>query len=346
MKNSILIGSLALLAIVIAGVATMGPATVLLSSPSTDRDQDNVPDTVEAELCDRPVTAKAILAGQVGRCVTAQDWLPPNVAQRTFLPATIVMGPDADRDGLPAYVRLDGMDVAVNPFSANPITLTKTSGKTVSVDEGSSGDDSNRNVPLVSGVKMPIAIPLGYEMMRDGDRDDLPSAVQVKMVYLMLDRSSPLKTIASFDDAADVLVPVDSHDDDASQPVVDVLRVSYVPTRAWHDGDADEDLVPHALTVEYANITVDRRVKVASERVSIATSALKQVLDQDDGARDNVVQWSLIDKDVDFVPDEVEAVFCLLEKKSDPSDGVCDASGKDYGAVAGFENPWSFKPAQ
>ncbi|MBI2077257.1 MAG: hypothetical protein HYT80_02635 [Euryarchaeota archaeon] len=331
-----------------AGFAVSSPTAALfeaMNKPTDDKDKDMVPDETEKLLCGRDLVRSMVLAQTpiLGRCNGA-DWLPAREIVVADIPTAYKLGLDGDRDGFPTHVDLIMTHVDINPFRADYVRLTPTT-TVVPVPLDSLFSDADANTPVVSKIDVPVDLPTAVVQGGDKDFDALPAEIIVKTSKVSFDRRAAMPL--AFAEGGEQRAPVDLFDNDADLPAVSVVTVP-VLTGAWHDGDGDNDLLPHALKFKWLDVTVDRRT-TAAEKTSTKARTLDVLVDENDANRNSVIQFSLIDQDGDIYPDEVEKVVCLAQDEFDPMDGRCvgadgkgeDGSGDNYIAPKGVPNPWS-----
>lgn len=313
----------------------------------SDADGDRIPDAVEKELCARPLSRNQLKEAGVGRCADTNDYVPPEEKHIVTLYSGVVLGPDEDRDGLPAYVTLTSNLVVIDPFQSSK-AIVRLQPATETLKQTVDANDQDPASPVPTRIEVPTKVPLDFELGKDEDRDGLPSTLTLKWGTLTIDRSN-LKAPYSFKAGEEQTVPVDQWDTDPEMPVVSTVAL-HIPVSVAVSGDADNDLVPGEVRITYDDLSFDRRnVKDLSQaykgRHTDATA-----LDGDDQDRDNYVGLTAIDRDVDFIPDAVEEYICMVQSEATPDDGKCvaadgqgaDGSGKNYVAPAGgVRNPWN-----
>ncbi|HLE47348.1 MAG TPA: hypothetical protein VI818_03545 [Candidatus Thermoplasmatota archaeon] len=332
----------------VAGFAVSSPTAALfdaVNKPSEDKDKDQVPDEIEKQLCGRDLVRSMILAQTplLGRC-NATDWLPAREVVVADIPTGYKLGLDIDRDGLPTHVDLTMTRVDINPFRADYVRLLPTT-TVVPVQLDSLFSDNDPNAPVVSKIEVPVELPTAVVQGKDKDFDALPGEIILTTSKVFFDRRAAMPL--TFEAASQKPVPVDLFDDDASMPVVSVVTVP-VLTGAWHDGDGDNDLLPHALKFQWLDVTIDRRT-TAAQATTMKVRTHNVLVDENDANRNSIVPFSLIDQDGDIYPDEVEKVVCLVQDEFDSLDGRCvgvdgkgeDGSGENYVAPKGVPNPWA-----
>ncbi len=353
MRKTISIGLVGLLAFAggaLAAVTTVEIANAALPGVKTgDSDGDRIPDRLETELCSRQLTRDQLALAQAGRCLDPKNYLPPE--ERHLVPLYLILAPGTDADGdlLPKSVKLTSTVVTIDPFQTDK-DIVRFSASADSIDVPVDTDDADASQPVVMKVTSPIEIPIDIAIGRDGDRDLLPGGLTLKWATLTVDRSS-LKAVYKFSSPTSQLVAVDSDDADADMPAVSFVDIS-LPMKVTHSGDMDNDLLPGAISVAMDTYKFDRRLGSLELKYLGRTTTTKAV-DEDEGNRDNMVPLSAIDADVDFVPDAVESIICMVQSESSDDDGRCvrkDGSGED-GSGANFvgpvsaPNPWSFDPS-
>jgi hypothetical protein len=353
MSKTISLGLVAILAF--AGGALAAVTTVNLSNAAApslpmvgDADGDRIPDALEKELCSRPLTRDQLARAEAGRCVDANNYLPPEERHIVPLYITVVPGPDADGDLLPAYIRLTSTIVTIDPFQTKePIVRMTPSAEFIDVPIDT--QDADKSQPVLTRVTSPIEIPIGVELGRDGDRDLLPGVLTLKWAKLTVDRSN-VKAVISYSPITSQDYTIDENDKDANVPATSFVEIA-LPAKVSHTGDFDNDLLPGAVTVSMDTYKLDRRLGTLALSYVGRTDTTKTI-DEDETKRDNVLPLSAIDADVDFLPDSVELLVCMVQSETMAEDGKCvrsdgtgpDGSGTNFVAPVGVRNPWSFQP--
>lgn len=322
-----------------------------------DGDGDRFPDALEAKLCGTKISADALAAAGVGRCASSKNYVPPRDIHLATVPTGVVLGPDNDHDAFPQSVSLTGINLYINPFESGAWIVRTSEAKDTTVSLGPIEDDNDKQKPVVSTIKVDRALPLDVVLGKDADVDGLPATVTLKMAYLTVDRSSghALVSFEAADPKEDVVVPIDTKDNDPQEPVMSMVT-AHVPVWIWHTGDGDNDLLPGALVVTFMDVTIDRRRSLdnaSGPTVKLADHEERTTLDKDDD-RDSHIPFSHVDADVDFLPDAAEPYICMVQDVNTDADGKCvskdgsgpDGSGDNFVAPVGVVNPWSLHAAR
>lgn len=288
--------------------ATLGSGVV----SGADADGDRVPDALESVLCGREVTADALSSlGGAGRCASPSDYVPPLVEQDFVVPTTPVLGPDADHDGIPSTVKLDGTRVTVSTAAGSPLVTSSPSpaARPYTLDP----DDRDANTPVPYVIMVPL-IPMGARPGADADHDGFPKDVEVMRANLTFDRrvgipetlnpslpstgsaaaatGSPLK----FESAPSAWVDVDPDDANAANPVASTVRSdTAIPTDVRLGPDHDHDDLPATVIVSFGYLIVDRTVAGGGGTASASASPVRfedagsqsEPVDPDDSDADN-----------------------------------------------------------
>lgn len=353
MRKTISIGLVGLLAFAggaLAAVTTVNIANASLPGVRTgDSDGDRIPDKLETELCSRQLTRDQLALAQAGRCLDPKNYLPPE--ERHLVPLYLLVAPGADADGdlLPSSVKLTSTVVTIDPFQTKD-AIVRLSAGTESIDVPVDTDDTDASQPVVTKVVSPIEIPIDIEVGRDADRDQLPRGLTLQWATLTIDRSS-LKTVYKFSASTSQLVDIDSDDADPNMPATSFVDIS-LPMKVTHSGDMDNDLLPGAISVAMDTYKFDRRLG-SLELKYVGRTTTTKIVDEDETNRDNMVPLSAVDADVDFVPDSVESIVCMVQSETSDDDGRCvgkdgageDGSGSNFVGPASAPNPWSFDPS-
>jgi hypothetical protein len=351
MKQTISIGLVAVLAF--AGGALAAVTTVNLANSTitgvrvTDADGDRIPDLVESELCSRKVARDQLILAEAGRCANAKDFLPPEERHVVPLYLTITSGPDADKDLVPSSVRLVSTTVTIDPFQTKD-RVVRLSTSSDSIDVPVDTDDADASQPVPTKVSSTIEVPVDVVMGRDGDRDLVPGNLAVKWSTITVDRTN-LKPIVKLSTPTTQAMPVDENDKNPDVPAASMVEMS-IPMQVRHSADMDNDLLPGSVSVAMDSYRFDRRLG-SLELTYLGRSSSSKTIDQDERDRDNTIPMSAIDADVDFIPDSVESLICMIQSETSASDGRCvgsdgsgeDGSGSNFIGPAGVENPWSFR---
>jgi len=352
MRKTISVGLVAVLAF--AGGALATATTVSLTNASLgplpgagDKDGDRLPDALEMELCSRQITRDQFTVAGVGRCLDAKNYLPPE--ERHLMPLYLSATPlvDADGDLLPSKVKLSSVVVTIDPFNTKKQIVTMSAASD-SIEVPIDTDDSDPTQPVVSRVTSPIEIPLDLELNKDMDRDVLPGGVTLKWGTVTVDRSN-LKKLVELSSATDQYVAVDENDKDPHVPATSFVDIA-LPIKVEHSADMDNDLLPGSVSVAMDTYRFDRRLN-SLEFKFVGRETTTKAIDEDESDRDNVAPLSAIDADVDFIPDSVESIICMVQSESSVSDGKCvrsdgsgdDGSGPNFVGPIGVSNPWSFR---
>lgn len=252
---------------------------------------------------------------------------------------TFSTGPDADRDGFPTTLTVNRANVTFdrrNP--ANPVTLSAAAPVTQAVDS----NDANPDVPATSIVILPVPIATGFTLGADGDADDVPSSATIQRAMVTFDRRGP--NFVTLNATAGVTSPIDPNDADANTPAASTFGPVSIPTGGTHSPDADDDYVPHHVTLSFLDVTVDRRTS-SPNHVTFGNHTTQTTLDADDTDRGDPIPFDLVDADADLVPDAVEPFICQVQNENTPDDGRCgtpDGSNlNDYTPPVDAPNPWN-----
>lgn len=348
MANKLTWVAVVVLAVFAGFVLSPQTTTLILGTKKTvepDSDGDRVPDAVEQALCGRSIALQGINAanGGLGGC-RGTNWVAPERVAAGAIPTGYTLGPDGDRDGFPSYVRLTRNELDINPFRGKVVLLDAAApAMDVSIDPS----DDDANMPALSERTVEADLPFAVMLGPDADYDGLPAYAKVQRGHLVFDRRAALPV--NFRATDGVQHPVDSNDTDPEVPANSTIKV-WLPVGAHHTTDADQDLIPGAITVAGTEITVDRRTN-AEQRVTSRSTSKTIVLDANEADRNDRIPYTLVDADADFLPDGVESAICLVQDQFATDDGICvrsdgsgpDGSGANYVAPVGRPDPWSFR---
>lgn len=313
--------------------------------PDGDADQDGSPDSIESELCGRAVTRTVIastgpLLGHA--CESTRDYRPTTANATLWLVTAATLGPDADGDGFARQAVLDRWTLTVRPFGVPRLTLGPAPDLVVDLDP----DDADPNNPVASALALPASIPLGVASGPDEDMDDVPATVILLRSNLTVDRRAA--PYLFFSPAPSQSERFDPDDADPSTPIASRAGPVSIPTRATHAPDADNDGVPRDFTVDWLDVSIDRR-RAAPQRIILESHSSTSTLDPDDQNRGAPVPFDAFDGDADFVPDAAEPWICQVQNENSAGDGRCvrpdgtgaDGSGLNYVPPVGVPNPWN-----
>lgn len=329
---------------IVAGLFLSPPTSTLLLGTKTvgDSDRDRVPDSVEQTLCGRTVTLQTIKSNPVtlGGC-DRSNWIAPSRIVVAYLPTGIVPGPDADRDGIPASVLVTRVEIDINPFRTKVALLSPAADSKVPIDP----DDHNAEVPPTTSHGASMQVPYAVHMGSDADFDGLPSSVSLQLGNIVVDRRANYPV--TFRPTTTVERTVDPDDADPDQPAASRIEL-WLPVRAFHTVDSDQDYMPGSITVHGLTLTIDRRTNT-DQRITQRETDRTIVFDADDKDRTQAFAYSTSDADIDAFPDEIETVICLVQDPSTSEDGVCirsdgtgaDGSGVNYVQPMGRKSPWA-----
>lgn len=283
---------------------------------SDDLDNDKVPDGAEPYLCGSEAVREQINAiGSVGSCVGYTDYVPPLVGFSLEVPSDHTLGPDADNDGMPAYLRVFYTNVTYNTQDG----LNLYPGRYVDYPIDRWEDDAN--LPLVSRICAPQVLP-SVAVGPDADGDGFPTWVKVARHEACFDRRFPSDPV-TYHNAVEVTTQtVDSNDADPNVPVQSQVTVSR-PTSAVYAPDMDNDTIPAGVTVTWVDLTFDRRYPTAPPMQT--ERAVFQAIDANDNNRNVPVPWVEVDTDGDWIANGAEPVLCSAQNNANPLDGTCSS---------------------
>ena len=237
-----------------------------VSAPVPDVDQDAVPDDVERSVCGRQAVHDTINGAYpyLGRCASMTDYQGNPILDRDVdVPTNVRPGPDADRDGVPAYVTVERTRVSFRTWSQSHVQTSPASSILVPVDTR----DNDASWPAQS-VFTVGPVPTGGWVGADQDGDRLPGFVYVTSTTYTVDRRDGSSSSASTTNG----VVVDRNDQNANDPlpVQDTVdRVMAIVNAVRDIVDKDRDLVPDAsepalCSVEDRNTDLDGHCTVGA----------------------------------------------------------------------------------
>ncbi|HET6403484.1 MAG TPA: hypothetical protein VFH78_02455, partial [Candidatus Thermoplasmatota archaeon] len=220
-------------------------------------------------------------APQADRSVTldsndGNENIPAPVRVSAPFASGVLLGPDADGDGVPSYVVVEMSELTLDRRNAShTVTRTPHADRRVTLD----ANDADPNVPARSIVRAPFAS--GFAMGPDADGDGVPAYATVEMSEATFDRRDASISIARAP-GADQRVALDRDDADPNVPLASIVSAT-VFTGATVGPDADDDGIPAYVRLEASRATLDRRD--GSHRLERDPAADRTiVLDANDGA--------------------------------------------------------------
>lgn len=287
-----------------------------------DTDGDGIPQDLETLVCGREVVRNIINGASetLGSCPSSTNYVPPVHAATIEAVEGAEMGPDADNDDIPAYIRVKTAKYTVS--SAPPHLSTENTGGidlTIDMFEG------NDQLPVIDHVCTPIPIAAGAGLSNtDADNDDFPAFAVITRSNVCADRTEPDPIIES--DAGSLQQVVDPDDADPGNPLTTSVTLPPVPTAARFGPDNDKDAIPSTREIQMTTMTVYR---TDVQNPDLENEWQATTLDPNDNNRNSPVPYSLVDSDADWVPDASETWLCLAEDDNMEIDGTCN-SGSNY----------------
>lgn len=319
------------------------------SSTTVDPDGDRIPTILEGELCGRNLTRTLFNDPNVpGHCASNTNFVPPTTTATFFVPMNVKLGPDADQDGAPSTLTLQGVNLTLNPFRPGLARASPAPDTVVPADP----NDADPNTPLLSVFQVPQPVPIGVQLGPDADHDGLPATVTVLRANVVVDRRNPTNPV-TLTPASAFVIGVDSpplgDDQDPNNPLSGVVGPVPIPIRVEQDGDHDNDYLPGNVTITWLDVTIDR---TRDFPLVLGHHQTRLLVDENDGNRNAPVPFAAVDADGDLVADGAEFWICQVQNENTPDDGRCvqpdgtgaDGSGPNYVPPASAPNPWSLAP--
>lgn len=321
-------------------VDSSGPSDMALVE--IDQDSDGYPDAVESVLCSRLAVRNLLnndLGGSAGRCTSSTNYAapvsPPPPVQQIVLPVpngVAARGPDADNDGVPAYVWYDTNEFVLRLDNPSASEVRAGDEQRIVLDQ----NDSNANVPAPQNTCQIVGIPTAAVTRPDNDADGVPGSIVVPTATLCLDRSTspPTFTFTQGDNVAEA--NVDPDDSDPNNPGVSgTYTTPNVITNVTWGPDADNDKIPAYKRVWHVNYTIDVADPTAAP---VPQYGYTQVtMDQQDSNRNSPVFFlSSADADGDWIPTIVEPTLCSFDDQNSELDGSCNIGNTNYNPPSWF----------